>query len=138
MKGGVAMERNNYYEQIKSLFISNEIYKNVKDYSKNKSDLKTNYNVGKLLIEAQGGEERAKYGNGLIKEYSKKLIKELNDKKYSERNLRYMRQFYETFKNEKWNAVRSNLSWSHYRELITIDDFNKILHRYSNKQQFRL
>ena len=63
-----------YYEQIKGLFISNEIYKKVKNYSKNKSDLETYYNVGKLLIEAQGGEARAKYGKGLIEEYSQKLI----------------------------------------------------------------
>ena len=66
----------NYYEQIKSLFISNEIYIKVKDYSKNKSDVETYYNVGKLLIEAQGGEVRTKYGDNLIKEYSIKLIHE--------------------------------------------------------------
>ena len=62
----------NYYEQIKSLLVSNEITKKVKDYSKNKSDLMTYYNVGKLIIEAQGGEKRAKYGNELIKEFSVK------------------------------------------------------------------
>ena len=60
----------NYYEQIKGLLISNEIYKRVKDYSKNKSDVETYYNVGKLIIEAQGGETRAKYGDGLIKRFS--------------------------------------------------------------------
>ena len=52
----------NYYNQIKELFISNEIYKKVKDYSKNKSDVETYYNVGKLIVKAQGGETRAKYG----------------------------------------------------------------------------
>ena len=56
----------NYYDQIKGLLISNEVYKKVKDYSKNKSDVETYYNVGKLIIEAQGGEKRAKYGDGLI------------------------------------------------------------------------
>ena len=60
----------NYYDQIIGLLISNEVYKKVKDYSKNKSDVETYYNVGKLIIEAQGGEKRAKYGDGLIKEYS--------------------------------------------------------------------
>ena len=73
----------NYYDQIKGLLISNEVYKKVKYYSKNKSDVETYYNVGKLIIEAQGGENRAKYGDGLIKEYSERLIIELNDKKYS-------------------------------------------------------
>ena len=63
----------NYYNDIKNELTNNEIYKKVKDYSKNKNDLTTYYNVGKLLIEAQGGEERAKYGNKLIKEYSEKI-----------------------------------------------------------------
>ena len=68
----------NYYESIKQEFINNEINRKVKNYSINKSDLNTYYNVGKMLIEAQGGESRAKYGNGLIKEYSKRLIKEVD------------------------------------------------------------
>ena len=116
----------NYYEQIKGLFISNEIYKKVKDYSKNKSDLDTYYNVGKIIVEAQGKEARAKYGEGLIKEYSKKLISELNDKKYSYRNLMNMRKFYLKFKSGKVNALRSQLSWSHYRELLSINDDSEI------------
>ena len=105
----------NYYDQIKGLLISNEVYKKVKDYSKNKSDVETYYNVGKLIIEAQGGENRAKYGDGLIKEYSERLIIELNDKKYSYRNLMNMRKFYLLFRDKKVNALRSQLSWSHYR-----------------------
>ena len=72
-----------YYNEIKKELIENEIYKRVKDYSKNRYKLEKYYNVGKLLIEAQGGETRAKYGKGLIKEYSRKLIEELKDKKYS-------------------------------------------------------
>ena len=43
----------NYYNEIKNILINNEITKRVKDYSKNKSDLDSYYNVGKLLIEAQ-------------------------------------------------------------------------------------
>ncbi len=118
----------NYYEQIKGLLISNEIYKKVKEYSKNKSDIETYYNVGKLIIEAQGGEIRAKYGDNLLKEYSKKLVLELNDKKYSYRNLMNMRKFYLIFSNKKVNAMRSQLSWSHYRELLSIKDVNEILY----------
>ena len=116
----------NYYEQIKGLLISNEIYKRVKDYSKNRSELETYYNVGKLIVEAQGGETRAKYGEGLIKDYSKKLIIELNDQKYSYRNLMNMRKFYLKFKSGKVNALRSQLSWSHYRELLSITDEKEI------------
>lgn len=58
----------NYYNEIREYIINNEITKKVKDYSKNKSDLNTYYNVGKLLVEA--GKH---YGEGIIKEYSKKL-----------------------------------------------------------------
>ena len=118
----------NYYDQIKGLLISNEVYKKVKDYSKNKSDVETYYNVGKLIIEAQGGEERAKYGEGLIKEYSQRLIIELNDKKYSYRNLMNMRKFYLLFRDRKVNALRSQLSWSHYRELLSIKHFDEIIY----------
>lgn len=76
-----------YYNQIKDILITNEVYKKVKDYSKNRNDLETYYTIGKLLIEAQGGEERAKYGDQLIKDYSIKLSKELG-KGYSERSLK--------------------------------------------------
>ena len=58
----------NYYVEIKTELINNEVYKRVRDYSKNRSDLKTYYNVGKLLFEA--GKH---YGEGIIKEYSNKL-----------------------------------------------------------------
>ena len=78
----------NYYNEIKNELINNEITKRVKDYSKNKSDLTTYYNVGKLLSDA--GKH---YGQGIIKEYSKKLIMEV-DKKYNTTNLKRMRQFY--------------------------------------------
>ena len=110
----------NYYNEIKNELINNETYKKVKDYSKNKNDLMAYYNVGKLLIEAQGGEEWAKYGEGLIKEYSKKLTIEL-DKKYNERNLRNMRKFYILFHEEIWYAMRSKLSWTHYRILLSLN-----------------
>ena len=42
----------NYYNEIKQELINNEITKKIKDYSKNKSDLNTYYNVGKLLFDA--------------------------------------------------------------------------------------
>jgi len=116
---------DNYYNNIKQELIDNEVYKRVKDYSKNKSDLNTYYNVGKLIVEAQGGENRAKYGDILIKEYSKKLSIELN-KKYSYRNLMYMRKFYLIFRNEIVNALRSQLTWTHYRILLSLNNINEI------------
>ena len=68
---------DNYYNQIKELLINNEITQRVKDYSKNRSDLETYYNVGKELSEA--GKH---YGERIIERYSIKLIKEV-DKKYN-------------------------------------------------------
>ena len=108
----------NYYNEIKTEILNNEITKKVKDYSKNKSDLTTYYNVGKLLSEA--GKH---YGEGIIKEYSDKLTKEFG-KGYSQRNLRNMRQFYCV--STKWQTLSAILSWSIYCELIWFDNINKI------------
>ena len=44
----------NYYNKIKDVLINNEVYKKVKDYSKNKNELNSYYEVGKLLVEARG------------------------------------------------------------------------------------
>jgi len=113
----------NYYNEIKETLIKNEIYKKVKDYSKNKSDLNSYYEVGRLLIEAQGGEARAKYGNRLIKEYSERLTKELG-KGYSVSSLKRMRKFYLII--QKGAAMPHQLTWSHVIELLKLDDIQEI------------
>ena len=103
----------NYYDEIKNELINNEITKKVKDYSKNKSDLTTYYNVGKLLAEA--GKH---YGEGIIKKYSKRLTNEFG-KGYTPTRLRYFRRFYEVL--IKHPTVSDKLSYSHYCELIWFD-----------------
>ena len=108
----------NYYKEIKEELVNNEITKRVKDYSKNRSDLNTYYNVGKLLSEA--GKH---YGEGIIKEYSIKLTSELG-KGYNTTSLKRMRQFYSTI--EKGATLWHLLSWSHYKILITLKDINTI------------
>ena len=113
----------NYYNEIKNELINNEINRRVKNYSINKSDLDTYYNVGKLLVEAQGGEERAKYGDSLIKEYSQKLTKELG-KGYNITSLKRMRKYYLII--QKGATVWHQLTWSHYMELLPLKDINKI------------
>ena len=110
----------NYYNEIKEELVNNEVYKKVKDYSKNKSDLKTYYNVGKLLNDAG-----KKYGEGIIKKYSDKLSSDLG-KKYNERTLRRFRQFYNLFSEQKWTTVSTKLLWSHYTELLKFDNISKI------------
>ena len=108
----------NYYNEIKQELINNEIYKKVKDYSKNRSDLNTYYNVGKLLNDA--GKH---YGEGIIKQYSIKLTNELG-KGYTFTSLTRMKQFY--FIIEKLATMSQYLTWSHYCELIPLDDIQKI------------
>ena len=110
----------NYYNEIRDYIINNEITKKVKDYSKNKSDLNTYYNVGKLLVEA--GKH---YGEGIIKEYSKKLKADVG-KRYTERTLRRFRQFYNLYVEAKWSTLSTKLSWSHYSELLSISNIDKI------------
>ena len=110
----------NYYNEIREYIINNEISKKVKDYSKNKSDLNTYYNVGKLLVEA--GKH---YGEGIIKKYSKKLKADVG-KRYTERTLRRFRQFYNLYVEAKWSTLSTKLSWSHYSELLSISNIDKI------------
>ena len=107
----------NYYNEIKEKLINNELNKKVKNYSINKSDLTTYYNVGKIL--AQAGKH---YGEGIIKEYSKRLTRELG-KGYTTTNLKYYRQFYIFSKS---HTVCDELSWSHYRTLLSISNENEI------------
>ena len=109
----------NYYNEIKTNLINNEIYKKVKDYSKNKSDLDTYYNVGKLLSLA--GKH---YGEGVIREYSIKLTRELNVK-YDVSSLNKMRKFYNLI--EKMATVSPKLSYSHYVELLSINNLYLVL-----------
>ena len=103
----------NYYDEIKKELLNNEITKKVKNYSINKSDLTTYYNIGKLLSEA--GKH---YGEGIIKEYSKRLTSEFG-KGYTPTRLRYFRRFYEVL--IKHPTVSDKLSYSHYCELIWFD-----------------
>ncbi len=108
----------NYYKKIKNELINNEVYKKVKDYSKNRSDLNTYYKVGKLLNDAGKS-----YGEGIIKKYSDRLTKELG-KGYTFSALSRMKQFFNI--SNKLATVSQLLSWSHYVELLSLNDINKI------------
>ena len=110
----------NYYNEIKTELINNEITKRVKDYSKNRSDLNAYYNVGKLLSEA--GKH---YGEGIIKEYSDRLSSELNIK-YSVRTLYKIIKYFNYMNKQKVPTVSAKLSWSHYDELLKLTDENII------------
>ena len=120
----------NYYENIKTEILNNEITKKVKDYSKNKSDLTTYYNVGKLLSEAGKC-----YGEGIIKEYSEKLTKEFG-KGFTFTSLTRMKKFFCLI--EKLATLSQQLSYGHYVELLPIKQIDKIKYYLSICEQQNL
>lgn len=78
------------------------------------------WSIGKTIVEEeQNGKERAEYGQELIKQLSQKLTKK-HGKGFTETNLKYMRQFYQVF--EKSHALRDQLSWTHYRLLLKVEN----------------
>lgn len=80
--------------------------------------VESNWLLGHQIIEEeQGGKHRAEYGKNMFKYLSQDLTIEFGTS-YSERNLRNYRQFYLTF--PIWNALRSELSWTHYRHLLRV------------------
>ena len=108
----------NYYNEIKNIIIDNEVYSKVKDYSKERHRVITYYEIGKLLTEA--GKH---YGEGIIKEYSKKLTDELG-KGYTFTALTRMRKLFVLL--EKLATVSQQLSYGHYVELLPYEDINKV------------
>ena len=114
----------NYYDEIKEKLLKNEIYAQVKDYSKERNKVITYFEVGKLLSEA--GKE---YGNDIIGQYAEKLVNEVG-KKYNRRTLFRMKQFYNLFGEQnieqKVSTMSTLLTWSHYSELLPLNDINKI------------
>ena len=112
----------NYYNEIKNKIIDNEVYAKIKNYSRERNKVITYFEIGRLLTEAGG-----KYGDNIIDEYSKKLILEVG-KKYNRRTLFRMKQFYNVFSNEKVSTMLTQLSWSHYLLLISLNDYNEIIY----------
>lgn len=102
------------YEEIRNLLISarKKVITTV-----NSALVMTYWQVGKMIVEAQGGEERAGYGTNLLKNISDRLSKEFG-KGFDASNLRYMRQFYMAFPN--CDALSRNLTWTHYKKIIKV------------------
>lgn len=86
----------------------------------NTTMVRTYWHIGKTIVEEeQNGSERAEYGKELIKQLAEKLTKKYG-KSFSERNLWYIKQFFQQWTN--LNALRSELSWTHYRLLLKVDN----------------
>ncbi len=106
------------YEQIENKILNHEIYQNVKDYSKIKEKIKTYLEVGELLKNVD-----TKYGKNVIKDYSKRLTNKFG-KKYTPSLLYKIKQFYNII--EKVPTLSGKLTWSHWYEMLSFDDINKI------------
>ena len=80
--------------------------------------VESNWRIGFLIVEdEQKGKRKAEYGKAVLKDLARRLTAEYGSG-YDERNLRYMRSFYLAFPIR--NALRSELSWTHYRSLTRI------------------
>ena len=116
----------NYYNEIKNKLIDNEIYSKVKDYSKERHKVITYFEIGKLLDEAG-----SRYGDNILNDYSNKLVAEFG-KKYNERTLRRIRQYYRIFKDENELiyyisiAYERNLSKRELREKIKNKEYERL------------
>ena len=112
-------EVENLYNDIKSLVEEsrNRVYKTV-----NTEMINLYWNIGKMIVEMQGGNPKAKYGEYIIKELSIRLTNKFG-KGFSIPNLKRMRQFYNCF--PIGSTLLNQLTWSHYLELIKINDIDK-------------
>lgn len=107
-----------FYEQIKKILSEarNKVYQ-----SANFAMVEAYWNIGKSIVEQQGGEGKADYGARLIVELSKQMTADFG-KGFTVANLKNMRQFHLTF--PKSYALRSELSWTHYRLLMRVENEN--------------
>ena len=112
----------NYYEQVENLIKNNEVNKKVRALQDNSETLLTYWNIGKLIVEAQGGEKRAKYGDGLIKEWGCKLSLKYG-RNYDARTLERARSLYLQFPIS--GTLSPKLSWSHYILILPIKNSNE-------------
>ena len=108
----------NFYNEIRNILLAarNKVYQTA-----NFTMVEAYWNIGKSIIEEQGGNEKAEYGAGLLKELSKQMTHDFG-KGFTVTNLKYMRQFYLTFPNG--HALRDELSWTHYRLLMKVENGN--------------
>ena len=112
----------NYYKQVESLIKNNEINKKVRALQDNSETLYTYWNIGRLIVEAQGGKKRAKYGDGLIKEWGNKLSLKYG-RNYDARTLERARSLYLQFPIS--GSVSPKLTWTHYRYILPIKNINE-------------
>lgn len=107
-----------FYKDIKEILeqARKRVYKNIQSEM-----VQAYWQIGKMIVEKQGGAERAKYGDGLIEELSIQMTKDFG-RGFNITNLKRMRQFYLAF--QKGATPWHQLSWSHFRLILSLDDEN--------------
>jgi predicted nuclease of restriction endonuclease-like (RecB) superfamily len=114
------MNQNHLFQSVKEIIIQSrqKVFRMV-----NSTLLETYWRIGQLIVEdEQQGNQKAVYGKSTLKNLANELTFEFG-KGFDERNLNNMRAFYSAF--PIWNALRTNLSWTHYRLLSRIDSKEK-------------
>ena len=112
----------NYYDEVNSYVKKVEIGKAIRETNANMELVECYWNVGRLIVEAQGGKEKAKYGNELIKTWAEKLTEEYG-KGYNYTNLSRFRHFFLAFPIVA--PLGQQLSWTIIRTILPIKDENK-------------
>ncbi len=114
------MQNNHLYQSIKEIIVLSRqrVYRMV-----NSVLIETYWQIGKIIVEGeQQGKAKAEYGKATLKNLANQLTLEFG-KGFDERNLNNMRAFYQAF--PIWNALRTELSWTHYRLLSRLDSEQK-------------
>lgn len=112
----------NYLKEANEYIKKVEIGKSIRETNANRELVECYWNVGRLIVEAQGGKEKAKYGNELLKKWAEKLTKEYG-KGYDYSNLARFRRFYLCF--PILGPLGPILNWTILRKIISIKDENK-------------
>lgn len=105
-----------FYSRIKEILAAarSKVYS-----AANQAMVEAYWNIGKSIVEKQGGEARAEYGGQLLQALSKQMTIDFG-KGFTVSNLKNMRQFFQTFPNSY--ALRGELSWTHYRLLMRVEN----------------
>ncbi len=112
------LENKQFYNDVKTLLqnAKNKVYQTI-----NTTMTQTYWEIGKRIVEEEGGENRARYGKELLKNLSKELAQEFG-KGFSVDNLKNMRRFYLCFQKSETVSHQFKPSWSHYVFLTRIEN----------------
>ena len=117
MVNDMTLPENTVYSSIRTVLVTarQKAYTAV-----NTAMVEAYWEIGRQIEQAVGN--RAEYGKGLLQYISRELSAEFG-KGFTVRNLQTMRQFFNAFPNT--HTLCAQLSWSHYRLLIRIEDASR-------------